>query len=273
MPRLPVKTRGRRYLLLLECAVIRPDNWDLARHRGFDRIFTWHDGLVDGKKYFKINFPCVLERAPAADRSPRDKLCVVIAGNKFVRPHPLELYSRRIEAIRWFEKNRPEDFDLYGVGWDAPLTSKTIARALLYGRPGYVFARRFPSYRGTVPDKLAVLSRYKFSICFENARDIPGYITEKILDCFRAGCVPVYWGAPNVADHVPPRAFVDFRNFKSHEELHRYLKGMPETEYRGYREAIDGFLSGERAQRFGIESFVGQLLDVIRADQAQAGSR
>ena len=36
------------------------------------------------------------------------------------------------------------------------------------------------------------------------AREIPGYITEKIFDCFLARSVPVYWGPGNIADHVPP---------------------------------------------------------------------
>ena len=48
-----------------------------------------------------------------------------------------------------------------------------------------------------------------FAICYENARDIPGYITEKIFDCFFAGCVPIYWGgAPNVTDHIPANTFI-----------------------------------------------------------------
>jgi hypothetical protein len=42
-----------------------------------------------------------------------------------------------------------------------------------------------------VDSKKNTLEKYKFSICYENARDIPGYITEKIFDCFFAGCVPI----------------------------------------------------------------------------------
>jgi hypothetical protein len=35
----------------------------------------------------------------------------------------LELYSKRVEAIKWFEKNHPEDFDFYGIGWDRYVSS------------------------------------------------------------------------------------------------------------------------------------------------------
>ncbi len=47
--------------------------------------------------------------------------------------------------------------------------------------------------------KIQFLSKYKFTIAFENSnRD--GYITEKLLDSFLAGSVPIYWGSEgNVA--------------------------------------------------------------------------
>jgi len=45
-----------------------------------------------------------------------------------------------------------------------------------------------------VGHKKPIMEQYKFSIYHENARNIPGYITEKIFDSFFAGCVPVYWG-------------------------------------------------------------------------------
>jgi hypothetical protein len=272
MPPGPVATKGKRYLLLIECSLIRPDNWDLTRHRGYDKIFTWNDALVDDKKYFKLNIPCNLERVSFAESDKREKLCALIAGNKYARRNPIELYSRRIEAIRWFEKHHPDDFDLYGIGWDSPLTTRKVAKAFLYGRPSYVFDRKFPSYRGPVGRKLEILRKYKFSICYENARDIPGYITEKIIDCFTAGCVPVYWGAPNIGDHVPTSAFVDFKNFKSYEELYRYLTGMPDREYRGYLESIEGFLNGAQARRFGIEAYVDQIAGRILDDFTPRGA-
>lgn len=37
------------------------------------------------------------------------------------------------------------------------------------------------------------IGKYKFMICFENSRG-PGYITEKILQVYLAGTIPIYWG-------------------------------------------------------------------------------
>jgi hypothetical protein len=46
------------------------------------------------------------------------------------------------------------------------------------------------SYKGKIDSKKDTLEKYKFSICYENARDTPGYITEKIFDCFFAANSP-----------------------------------------------------------------------------------
>ena len=37
------------------------------------------------------------------------------------------------------------------------------------------------------------LENYKFNICFENS-SYPGYLTEKLIDAYNAGCIPIYWG-------------------------------------------------------------------------------
>ena len=74
-------------------------------------------------------------------------------------------------------------------------------------------------YRGTVARQTrrcwrAIASR----LVFENTR-FPGYISEKLFDCFFARCIPIYSGAPDVAQYVPPAAFIDARQFASFAEL------------------------------------------------------
>jgi len=268
MPPPRLVPRGKKcYLFLFESALIRPDNWNPRLHALFAKIFTWHDGFVDGKKYFKINYPNNIPLEPGWNVRRDKKLCVMIANNKYVRS-PLELYSRRVEAIRWFEKNHPEDFDLYGGGWDGRPTLKSAAKALLAFAPGRIFEGKFPSCRGRVESKNAALQKYKFSICYENARGIPGYITEKIIDCLVAGCVPVYWGAPNIADHIPKETFIDFTRFNDYESLYRHLRNMPENEYAGYLDAIKRFLAGEKARAFSAECFAEQVSSRILEDLA-----
>ena len=70
----------------------------------------------------------------------------MIASNKTV-PHssPLLLYSERIRTIRWLEKHAPQDFDLFGLGWDTP-----VARHGLVGRLISKWQRHIPKRTGEV---------------------------------------------------------------------------------------------------------------------------
>lgn len=45
-------------------------------------------------------------------------------------------------------------------------------------------------------DKISYLRDVQFSLCPENSNS-RGYVTEKLFDAFRAGCIPIYWGSDN----------------------------------------------------------------------------
>lgn len=252
------------YLLVLESKLIRKENYATENHTIFDKIFTYDDSLIDNRKYFKINYSFLLPASIPTDLSKKEKLCTMIAGNKTVH-HPQELYSKRIEVIRWFEQNQPEDFDLYGVGWDEGSLGSLLPR---------VFTRRwewlrrlgapvFPSWRGRVVRKRDVMGLYRFAICFENIMDVPGYITEKIFDAFFSGAIPVYRGAENVTDHIPAGCFIDIRSFSSYEELYSYMKDMPEKDYAKYLDNIESFLKSERSYPFTCECFAKTIVNGI----------
>jgi alpha(1,3/1,4) fucosyltransferase len=260
-PRLSSDVHSKKILLIFETEVIRPDNWNLAAHADFDLVFTWHDGFAGKGRYRKFNFP---NKLPASSREaayrPRSALCAMIAGNKSSR-HPLELYSERLRAIEWFERERPGGFDLYGMGWDRRTFAglfrpfnrlPPLRRALAPARP---------SYRGPVASKLDTYSKYRFAICYENVRATPGYITEKIFDCLFAGCVPVYLGAPNIADYVPADCFVDRSRFDGYPALYDFMAGMSESDRQRYVDAAMDFVHGPRMDAFGPERFAQSIAD------------
>lgn len=252
------------YLLIFESEVIRPDNWDIKSHKYFNKLFTWNDEFVDNKKYFKINYAHKIPVDLKFGLRGKDKLCTLIAGHKF-KSHSLELYTERVNAIRWFEQNHPEDFDLYGIGWDRHYFQGVLSRLNRFKSLTGLLKPDYPSYKGSIESKRKILQKYKFAICYENARDIPGYITEKIFDCFFAGCIPVYWGAPNVTDHIPADTFIDRRNFKSYKELYTYLKNMPHKEYIGYLNAIKDFVKSDKIYPFSAECFVEAIVNEVMA--------
>jgi len=272
IPKQPVsEILGGRAAGVLKCAMLQepeiiiPRNWDPRLHGQFDLIFTWNDDLVDNKRYFKFNYGNVLPRAIPKDLAKKNKLCAIIAGN-CKSAHPLELYSKRLEAIRWFEENHPEEFDLYGRGWDEYVfQGPKLVRAL--NRIKFVkklFAGSFPSYKGPVERKLEVLSRYRFSVCYENCAGMPGFISEKIFDCFAAGCVPVYWGAPNVKAFIPGNCFLDKRDFPRYEDLYSFMKNMSDGEYLARLDAIEEFLGSGEGRRFSAECFGETVVNVIK---------
>lgn len=265
MPKiLPRKNEIKKsYLMLFESELIRPDNWDINKHKYFNKIFTWKDNIIDNKKYFKFNFAQQIPNTINKNLLIKEKLCTLIAGNKKVN-HLLELYSKRIEAIRWFEKNNSNDFDFYGMGWDEYRIENRYMN-FLFKKSGLskLFKPNFLSYKGKIDSKKAVLVKYKFAICYENARDISGYITEKIFDCFFAGCVPIYWGANNITEHIPKECFIDKREFDGYEELYKYIKNMKDEEYLRYLDNIELFLQSKKANQFSSDFFVNTLIGNI----------
>ncbi len=58
-----------------------------------------------------------------------------------------------------------------------------------------------------LPDKWDGLAPFRYSVAVENSRH-DHYWTEKIADCFLAGTVPIYWGAPNIKDYFPAEAMI-----------------------------------------------------------------
>jgi hypothetical protein len=109
------------------------------------------------------------------------------------------------------------------------------------------------SYR---EQKVDCLREYCFSIAIENCmRDT--YFTEKLIDCFNTGTVPIYWGTRKVSKFFNENGIVFFQ---SAEELIEIVKGLSEDGYRAKLDAInDNFL---RARDFETsEGWIVNILD------------
>ncbi len=259
------------YLLMLETQLVHPLNGCEKKLLAYNSVFTWNDDILVRNSFIKINFPNELTVPQVDGYAKRNLLCCVIASNKAaVLNSPLELYTERVRAIRWFESNAPEDFALFGVGWDLPPARSGILgkveKRLWRLMSSILRFRPFTSYRGKIIHKREVLSRSRFSLCYENVRDLSGYITEKIFDCFFAGCVPVYWGANNVKSYIPPKCFIDRRDFADTADVYDYLKAMDEETYRSYQEEIIRFLSSSAAKPFSAEVFAETIVSNIIQD-------
>lgn len=235
--------RTKNILIWTEPPTVNPFNYMKIFHRYFRKVFTWNDALVDNKKYFKFHLPKASTGIHTKPKSFQEKkFLTIINANKssfypftLIHPEVRELYSERIKAIEFFEKTIPDSFSLYGRGWNKP--KKHSIKERFFG------FKTFTIYKGEVVNKIAVLSHFKYCLCFENLTNVNGFITEKIFDCFKARCVPIYWGADDITRYIPKNCFIDFRDFRDYEKLLKYLRALNENSYRRYIENIERLLA------------------------------
>ncbi len=74
-----------------------------------------------------------------------------------------------------------------------------------------------------VEDKRLFLSNYKFNIAFENS-SYPGYCTEKIIQAFAAGNVPIYWGDPTAVEYFNEKAFINCCGLSIDEAINKVIE-------------------------------------------------
>lgn len=265
---IPQKKPGQRfYLIAFESIAVLPRNFNMKLYKHFDKVFTWKDDIVDNLRVFKINYSFYINPMEFLTLNDRKKMVSLVCNNK-ISTHNNELYSERIKVIEFFEQKHPEDLDLFGIGWDFAFGGYYIMKILekfhlfkfFWGfikflKLDFLISKKYKCYRGSLSPKIPALRYYRFNICYENVYGEMGYITEKIFDCFFAGCIPIYLGAPNISDLIPTNCFIDKRNFKNYNDLYNFLKSMSEQEFNNYLKNISGFLKSEKAKCFTAEYF------------------
>jgi hypothetical protein len=118
-------------------------------------------------------------------------------------------------------------FDLWGYGANAPFNEKTEP-----------------------------LIDYEFSICIQNCK-IDHYFTEILLDCFRLGTIPIFWGCPNIEEYFDVRGM---ETFDTIEELDYILSNpKPYKEYLKY--AKNNFFACK--EFLNTDDYIAKILEKI----------
>lgn len=262
----------QNYFIFLEPSSVMPLSHDSNAHNIFDLVFTpFSEFYTD--KYIEVAASPVPEVVVQSETPfSQKKLCCMIVANK-MSLHPRELYTERLKMISYFNstKTRVNDFDLYGKKWNRPVRpfkQSVVAHRKLQGYIRYIkylvfFLRRNRVYQGAVQNKLSVQGKYLFSICFENQYGEPGYITEKIFDCFRAGSIPIYYGAPDIDRYIPKKCYIDYRDFSSIGELYRFMNAYTQTDYEKYIAAVKEFVGSGSAEHFYSRKFADTIGRVV----------
>lgn len=251
--------KGKNILICHESALVTPFNYWKIFHLFFEKVYTWYDPLVDNRKYFKRLWPKSNFGIKTKPKQFNEKNFLVVINKNILPFYPFkllnffghELYSERIKAIEFFERVIPDKFYLYGRGWNKP--KKYNLTELIFGFKKYL------TYKGEVDAKIVVLSSFKYCLCFENLTDVNGYITEKIFDCFKAKCVPIYWGATDIEKYIPKNCFIDFRDFGNYEKLLSFLNSIDENTYSKYIENIEKLLVDEKFKDTWFEEGFAQF--------------
>lgn len=217
----------------------------------FDRVYlpnTTGDGYslkdVDQNKLHRLYWPIPYDKViePHWSNAERAKRVVVINGSHRPRGGEREQYSLRISAM--VELSKYDVIDLYGMGWGERWSRRNLYHAY------WLNLREIESiYKGSCNSKYEVLKNYQFCLCFENMK-MDGYITEKIFDCFYAGTIPLYMGAPNILEYIPEQAFIDCRKYSSWTEMWGDVKNMSDHEISAMREAGRDFLQSDAGKKF-----------------------
>jgi hypothetical protein len=254
----------RLTLMLSEPGSVCAQNEDISAHNKFRHVFTWNASLADGKRYIRTYLPvtAVYPEVPILPFSKK-RMLVDISGNK-ASSHTRELYTERRDTIRFFDREYSDDFDLYGLGWNTHPDTGLWNRA----SNGHLGDHFYQTYRGTVRHKWDVLPKYKFTICYENIRDERDYVSQRIFDVLRCGCVPIYLGAPNIAEYVDKDAFLDRSAFASNRELAEYTSTISEKEYDRFLEAGRDYLASEKFKLFLSPHFVKTMVNALGLERS-----
>jgi hypothetical protein len=80
-----------------------------------------------------------------------------------------------------------------------------------------------------VYNKIEFLSSYKFSIAMENSQG-DGYISEKLVNSFLAGNIPIYYGDYMFDEYINPKSIILIKGEKDMQEKIDYIKKIDNDE-------------------------------------------
>lgn len=207
---------NRNIAWLLESPDYTPQSykWIESNNNNFCFVLTHQKNLLDkGENYrFSPTGGCWIKPEDQKIYDKTKLISIISSSKRMMHGHMI-----RHDAIQKFKNN----IDVYGRGYNP------------------------------IDYKLSGLKEYSFSIAIENTNK-DYYFTEKLIDCFMTGTVPIYWGCPSIDKFFNTNGMIIFNDVN---ELSSILSELTFEKYNLMRDAIkDNF---ERAKEFLIaEDFI-----------------
>lgn len=89
-------------------------------------------------------------------------------------------------------------------------------------------------FHSRIENKITGLKDFRFSIVIENCKE-DYYFTEKLIDCFITGTVPIYWGCPSISDFFDSKGMITFNDVN---DLTNILNDLSEEKYNDMLDSV-----------------------------------
>lgn len=144
---------------------------------------------------------------------------------------PAGPFAQRLEAVWISSRCVAARDDLVRALMAAGLDVYSFGRCLHQPRTDTMFpeCRRLGGWQ----EKVCIYRHFKFVVAIENTI-VEDYVTEKLFDALQAAAVPLYKGAPNYHDYVPPGSTVVMDEFPTVEAVVRFVRSMGEPAHNQY---------------------------------------
>ena len=183
---LPQYSQFKKYAWLVESPAVTPEAYDFVKNNPqlFDKIFTHSEYLLQNSNAYLVPIGgCHLDEEDITLEHTKDRLVSMMYSNKnFASGHNL----RHEIASKYSHL-----IDIMGSGVD-----------------------------GRHVKKAESCKDYAFSVVIENCKE-GYYFTEKIVDCFLSGVIPIYWGCDYIGEFFNKEGFLTFNTL---EELFEIVK-------------------------------------------------
>lgn len=248
--------KNNSYLFLLESDTVTKKNWDKNLHKDFKKIFTYK--LIDDDKYVQIFNSYSFNRPILLEPKLNFKSVMICSNKKSTGKN--ELYSTRLNFVRYMNKYFRNNFDLFGVGWNDysvyvdERNYKSISRIFdfvfkKFNRLLKINFKPYFVYKGTVSDKNKILQNYDFSICIENTKE-ENFITSIIFESMLNSSIPIYKGATNINKYVPENCYIDFDKFSNIKKLYKFINSLTYDDIMKYKKNIYNYIKNNRHEKF-----------------------
>jgi hypothetical protein len=89
-------------------------------------------------------------------------------------------------------------------------------------------------YKNPIDKKITALKDYRFSIVIENCQK-DYYFSEKLIDCFITGTIPIYWGCPSICQFFDKEGILIFNTI---DELDNIINSLSSKLYEEKKQHI-----------------------------------